>query len=78
MLSLVCYLVHLRHSWQDGEKDKGPSMGSRIKHFEYRKFPLRGNLMILHTILQNHHGSWEYHRRFGKYDGIFVGTEFYF
>ena len=34
--------------------------------------------MKLHTILQNHNGSWKYHRRFGKYDGIFVGTEFYF
>ena len=38
LLSLVGYLVHLRHSWQNGEKDKGPSMGSRIKRFEYRKF----------------------------------------
>ena len=42
LLSLVGYLVHLRHSWQNGEKDKGPSMGSRIKRFEYRKFPLSG------------------------------------
>ena len=42
LLSLVGYLVHLRHSWQNGENDKGPSMGSRIKRFEYRKFPLSG------------------------------------
>ena len=42
LLSLVGYLVHLRHSWQYGENDKGPSMGSRIKRFEYRKFPLSG------------------------------------
>ena len=42
LLSLVGYLVHLRHSWQNGENDKGLSMGSRIKHFEYRKFPLSG------------------------------------
>ena len=42
LLSLVGYLVHLRHSWQNGEKDKGPSIGSRIKRFEYRKFPLSG------------------------------------
>ena len=34
--------------------------------------------MKLHTILQNHHGSWKCHRKFGKYDGIFVGMEFYF
>ena len=34
--------------------------------------------MKLHTILQNHQGSWKYHRKFGKYDGIFVGMEFYF
>ena len=40
LLSLVGYLVHLRHSWQNGENDKGPSMG--IKRFEYRKFPLSG------------------------------------
>ena len=40
--SLVGYLVHLRHSWQNGENDKGPSMGSRIKRFDYRKFPLSG------------------------------------
>ena len=40
LLSLVGYLVHLRHSWQNGEKNKGPSMGSRIERFEYRKFPL--------------------------------------
>ena len=32
--------------------------------------------MKLHTIFQNHRGSWKYHRRFGKYDGIFVGMEF--
>ena len=38
LLSLVGYLVHLRHSWQNEENDKGPSMGSRIKRFEYRKF----------------------------------------
>ena len=38
LLSLVGYLVHLRHSWQNGENDEGPSMGSRIKRFEYRKF----------------------------------------
>ena len=42
LLSLVGYLVHLRHSWQNVENDKGPSMGSRIKRFEYRKFPLSG------------------------------------
>ena len=54
--------------WRKGFK--GPSMGSRMKRFEYRKFPLSGK-MILHTILQNHHGSWKYHRRFGKYDGYF-------
>ena len=42
LLSLVGYLVHLRHSWQKGEKDKCPSMGSRLKRFEYRKFPLSG------------------------------------
>ena len=76
LLSLVGYLVHLMHSWQNGEKDKGPSMESRIKPFEYRVSSERK--MILHTILQNQHGSWKYHRRFGKYDGIFVGTEFYF
>ena len=34
--------------------------------------------MKLHTILQNHNESWKYHRKFGKYDGIFVGMEFYF
>ena len=28
--------------------------------------------MILHTILQNHHGSWKYHRIFGKYDVFFL------
>ena len=39
LLSLVGYLVHLR---QNGEKHKGPSIGSRIKRFEYRKFPLGG------------------------------------
>ena len=38
LLRLVGYLVHLRHSWQNEENDKGPSMGSRIKRFEYRKF----------------------------------------
>ena len=43
LLSLVGYLVHLWHSWQNGENDKGPSMGSRIKRFEYGKFPLSGN-----------------------------------
>ena len=37
LLSLVGFLVHLRHSWQNGENDKGPSMGSRIKRFEYIK-----------------------------------------
>ena len=42
LLSLVGYLVHLRHSWQNGENDKGPSIGSRIKRFEYRKLPLSG------------------------------------
>ena len=34
--------------------------------------------MKLHTIMQNHHGSWKYHRKLGKYDGIFVCMEFYF
>ena len=36
--------------------------------------------MKLDTILQNHHGSWKYHRRFGKYDSICIvyGTEYYF
>ena len=34
--------------------------------------------MKLQTILLNHRGSWKYYRRFGEYDGIFVGTEFYF
>ena len=34
--------------------------------------------MKLHTIFQNHHWSWKYHRKFGKYGGIFVGMEFYF
>ena len=38
LLGLVGYLVHLRNSWQNEENDKGPSMGSRIKRFEYRKF----------------------------------------
>ena len=38
LLSLVGYLVHLRHSWQNEENDKGPSMGSIITRFEYRKF----------------------------------------
>ena len=38
LLSLVGYLVHLRHSWQNEENDKGSSMGLRIKRFEYRKF----------------------------------------
>ena len=38
LLSLVGYLVHLRHSWQNEENDKGPSIGSIIKCFEYRKF----------------------------------------
>ena len=42
LLSLVGYFVHLRYSWQNGENDKGPSMGSRIKRFDYRKFPLSG------------------------------------
>ena len=32
----------LRHSWQNGKKDRGPSMESRIKGFEYRKFPMSG------------------------------------
>ena len=32
--------------------------------------------MKLHTILQNHNGSWKYHRQFGKYDGIFAGMDF--
>ena len=40
LLSLVSYFVHFRHSRQNGENDKGPSMGSIIKRFEYRKFPL--------------------------------------
>ena len=38
LLSLVGYLVYLWQSWQNEENDKGPSMGSRIKRFEYRKF----------------------------------------
>ena len=42
LLNLFGYLVHLRHIWQNGVNDKGPSMGSRIKRFEYRKFPLSG------------------------------------
>ena len=42
LLSLVGYLVHLRHSWQNGENDEGLSMGSRIKRFEYIKFHLSG------------------------------------
>ena len=42
LLSLVGYLVHLMHSWQNGEKNKGPSMGSRIERVEFRKFPLSG------------------------------------
>ena len=42
LLSLVGYLVHLRNSWQNEENDKGPSMGSRIKRFENRKFTLSG------------------------------------
>ena len=33
LLSLVGYLVHLRHSWQNEENDNDPSMGSRIKRF---------------------------------------------
>ena len=37
-INLVGYLVHLRHSWQNEENDKGRSIGSRIKCFEYRKF----------------------------------------
>ena len=43
LLSLVGYLVHLRHSWQNGENDRGPSMETRIKGVEYRKFPLSRN-----------------------------------
>ena len=50
LLSLVGYLVNLMHSWQNGEKDKGPSMESRIKPFEYRVSSEWK--MILHTILQ--------------------------
>ena len=41
------------------------------ENFSERKMKLR-------TILQNHHRSWKYHRKVGKYDGIFVGMEFYF
>ena len=77
LLSLVGDLVHLRHSWSNGENDRGLLMGLRIKGFEYRKFPLSGKLNCT-QFLQNHHQSWKYHRRFGKYDGNFVGTEFYF
>ena len=51
LLSLVVYLVHLRHSWQNGENDKGPSMGSRLQKVSSER------KMKLNTILQNHHGS---------------------
>ena len=51
LLSLVVYLVHLRHSWQNGENDKGPSMGSRLQKVSSKR------KMKLNTILQNHHGS---------------------
>ena len=40
IIKLGWLLVHIRHSWQNGEKNKGPSMG----RFKYRKFTLSGKL----------------------------------
>ena len=59
LLSLVGYLVHLRHSWHNGENDKGPSIG--IKRFECRKFPLSGkwNCTQFCKITTNHGNTIE-------------------
>ena len=76
LLSLVSYLVHLSHSWQNGENDKGPSRDRKLNALNTESF-LGAENDIAHNFAI-HHGSWKYHRRFGKSDGIFIGTEFYF
>ena len=57
LLSLVGYLMHLRHSWQNRENDKGQSIGSRIKRFEYRSFLWAEN-QIAHNFAKScSHGN---------------------